>query len=100
MCARLRAIALGVLLASCFAGCAPKELFSAIDRNCFVADWTNHYSCVSCCRNGGCGQVYANVEYETLVLGNEPSAEKPAQSATEFDDTSDVIRAAFETGDE
>ncbi len=37
-------------------GCAPSELFSCIDRNCYVADWTNHHSCVSCCccKHGSC----------------------------------------------
>jgi hypothetical protein len=98
--ARLRAIGLCVSLASCFAGCAPKELFSAIDRNCFVADWTNHYSCVSCCRNGSCGQAYPQVEYETLVLGDEPSVATSTASPVELDETSDAIRDAFDTGGE
>ncbi len=57
-------------------GCAPKETFSWIDRNCFVADWTNHHSCLSCCRNGPCGQVYPNVQYPMLVLGNTAQDER------------------------
>src|SRR3954468_7135437 len=28
--------------------CPPKDLFSCIDRNCFVADWMNEHSCLSC----------------------------------------------------
>lgn len=66
---------LALLLPLIFSGCAPKELFSWVDRNCYVADWTNHYSCVSCCRNGGCQQQYPQVEYEMLVLGNQGAAE-------------------------
>jgi hypothetical protein len=58
-----------------FVGCAPRESFSWIDRHCFVADWTNHHSCVSCCRNGGCQQSYPMVEHEMLVLGNQPTTQ-------------------------
>src|SRR3954447_17658864 len=42
-----------LLLLSGFSGCwhcncPPKDLFSCIDRNCFVADWMNEHSCLSC----------------------------------------------------
>lgn len=82
---RLKAVVLAVALTSCLGGCAPKEMFSWIDRNCFVADWTNHHSCLSCCRNGGCQQCGPMVEYEMLVLGDqavaapETAAEEPIQ---------------------
>ena len=35
-------------LVGCCHHCPPKELFSFIDRNCFVADWMNDHSCTSC----------------------------------------------------
>lgn len=75
--------AAALLFAIVSTGCAPKETFSWIDRNCFVADWTNHRSCLSCCRNGPCGQVYPNVEYPMLVLGDPPTAEEVAIEATD-----------------
>jgi hypothetical protein len=52
--------------------CAPKELFSCIDRHCFVADWTNHYSCVSCCCHGNC-QPPPQPELPMVELGNQPA---------------------------
>ena len=56
-------------------GCEPKELFSWIDRNCFVADWTNHHSCVSCCcGKNGCSHRPVS-EYPMLVLGNQENVE-------------------------
>jgi hypothetical protein len=39
-------LSLGV--GGCFHHCPPKDLFSFIDRNCFVADWMNDHSCTSC----------------------------------------------------
>lgn len=50
---QLRILMLGTLLACGFSGCchcycAPKDLFSYIDRHCFVADWMNEHSCTSC----------------------------------------------------
>jgi hypothetical protein len=53
-------VALLVLLLSGMTGCrrqylrrcyedgGPKDLFSWIDRHCFVADWMNDHSCLSC----------------------------------------------------
>ena len=55
------------------AGCAPKETFSWIDRNCFVADWTNHHSCISCCTHGNCQHVQHPGQYPMLELGNQPA---------------------------
>jgi hypothetical protein len=58
-------------------GCrAPSELFSWIDRHCFVADWTNHHSCVSCCccKNGSC-QRPPQREYPMVVLGDSAVAD-------------------------
>jgi hypothetical protein len=43
----LQRIALGLLLLMTPGCCAPKELFSGIDRHCFVADWCNEHSCVN-----------------------------------------------------
>lgn len=58
-------------LAAGVCGCAPSELFSSIDRHCFLADWTNHQSCVSCCccKNGSCRRP-APVVHPMLVLGD------------------------------
>jgi hypothetical protein len=40
---------LAMLVFAGLAGCrGPTELFSFIDRHCFVADWMNDHSCVSC----------------------------------------------------
>ena len=72
---RSKVVALVMSLAIGFVGCAPRESFSWIDRNCFVADWTNHYSCVSCCRNGNCQQSHPTVEHEMLVLENQPTTQ-------------------------
>jgi hypothetical protein len=83
MMAKSNFAALALALCFAFSGCAPKEMFSWIDRNCFVADWTNHHSCLSCCHNGGCGQVYSNVEYPMLELGDKPPTEESLQSADE-----------------
>jgi hypothetical protein len=81
MLAKSRFAALALSLCFTLAGCrAPKEMFSWIDRNCFVADWTNHHSCLSCCGKG-CGQVYPNIEYPMLVLGNQSSGEEVEQDA-------------------
>ena len=57
-------------------GCAPSELFSGIDRNCYVADWTNHHSCVSCCccKHGSCRRP-APAALPMLVLGNSTTAD-------------------------
>lgn len=42
------------LLATCLSGCALRDTFNCLDRYCFLADWTNHYSCTSCCGRGDC----------------------------------------------
>jgi hypothetical protein len=74
-------------------------MFSWIDRNCFVADWTNHYSCVSCCRNGACQQAYPPVEYEMLVLGDQPVNENAAASPFEDDEPGHVPGEPAEVND-
>jgi hypothetical protein len=51
---RSKLATLALLLSAGLSGCrGPTELFSFIDRHCFVADWTNDHSCLSCryCRN-------------------------------------------------
>jgi hypothetical protein len=49
---KLKLFLLLLLFAPFLSGCSHNELFSCIDRHCFIADWTNHHSCVSCCRHG------------------------------------------------
>jgi hypothetical protein len=80
MIARLKFATLAVLLSLSLSGCCcnggrgPTELFSGIDRHCFVADWMNdHGSCVSCgyCANG-CSQPTLPLHSEPLVLPSEP----------------------------
>jgi hypothetical protein len=56
MIVKLKRLVLLGMFAACLAGCAPKELFSCCDRHCFLADWTNHHSCVSCCPQNNCCQ--------------------------------------------
>jgi hypothetical protein len=77
---KLKVAALVVSFSLTFAGCAPRESFSWIDRNCFVADWTNHHSCLSCCCDGNCRQAHPMVEHEMLVLGNQPTTEAAAEA--------------------
>jgi len=56
MALRTRVATLALLLSLGLAGCrGPTELFSFIDRNCFVADWCNDHSCVSCRYAANCG---------------------------------------------
>jgi hypothetical protein len=68
------------LMAGC---CAPSELFSCIDRNCYVADWTNHHSCVSCCccKHGSCRRPAA-ANYPMLVLGDSSAREEASEQST------------------
>jgi hypothetical protein len=47
MFAKLKLVTLALLLSLATSCCAPKELFSCIDRHCFVADWMNEHSCVN-----------------------------------------------------
>ena len=75
MIAKLKVVALVLLMSPSLAGCAPKEMFSCIDRHCFCADWINHHSCVNCCCEDGCQQHRAAADGEMLVLGNQAPAE-------------------------
>jgi hypothetical protein len=44
-----KSLTLAVLLLVSLCGCrGPTELFSWVDRHCFIADWTNDHSCLSC----------------------------------------------------
>ena len=55
MIARLKSAMLALLLLVSLAGCrGPTELFSYIDRHCFVADWCNDHSCLSCSHRANC----------------------------------------------
>jgi hypothetical protein len=53
MIVKLRLIALLALGSLSLAGCAAKEIFDCCDRYCYLADWPNHHSCISCCPNTG-----------------------------------------------
>jgi hypothetical protein len=64
MLTRFKSLTLAVLLLGCLCGCrGPTELFSWVDRNCFVADWTNDHSCLSCryCANARSGPTVSKV---------------------------------------
>jgi hypothetical protein len=70
---------LAVLLAG-LCGCrGPTELFSWVDRNCFIADWTNDHSCLSCryTANAGSGPTVSNIR---------PPIPWPAEDGTEEHD--------------
>jgi hypothetical protein len=44
---KFKLLALAVLLPFATSCCAPKELFSTLDRHCFLPDWMNQHSCVN-----------------------------------------------------
>jgi hypothetical protein len=55
---RSKLVTLALLLVASVCGCrGPTELFSFIDRNCFIADWTNDHSCLSCRYTANAGSV-------------------------------------------
>jgi hypothetical protein len=54
MLVRLKFLVLAGLLSVTLTGCAGIDLFSCCDRYCYLADWTNHHSCLSCCPHTGC----------------------------------------------
>lgn len=73
MLAKLKFAMLASVVSLALSGCrcAPKELFSWIDRHGFVADWTSHYNCVNrTCYGGHCQQPATYYEGEVLVLGD------------------------------
>jgi hypothetical protein len=80
---KLTFAAMFAFFAISFAGCAPRESFSWIDRNCFVADWTNHHSCLSCCCDGNCQHAPPPGGYEMLVLGNPATTEDESEESQE-----------------
>lgn len=69
MSGKLKYLVLVMLLSvgvfGCCHDCPPKHLFSCIDRNCFVADWMNDHSCLSCshCANNQPHCVVSNRVY-------------------------------------
>lgn len=77
---------LSLLLFASLLGCrGPTELFSFVDRHCFVADWMNDHSCLSCryCRNN-CSQPTLPLHPRTLDLptgDTQATPEQPGQSA-------------------
>ena len=78
---------LAMLLSLGLAGCrGPTELFSCIDRNCFVADWCNDHSCVSCRYGANCGSGPTMPLYERtldLPTESEPSQPQAADPTTD-----------------
>jgi hypothetical protein len=49
MASSLKSLTLAVLLLVGLSGCrGPTELFSCVDRYCFIADCANEHTCVSC----------------------------------------------------
>ena len=73
-----------MLLVAGFCGCrGPTELFSWVDRNCFIADWTNDHSCLSCryCANAGSGPTISKIHEPIPAPNEEPnSADNPQQT--------------------
>ncbi|MCC7476334.1 MAG: hypothetical protein IT425_13145 [Pirellulales bacterium] len=70
---------LALLLLAVGGCCAPTELFSSIDRHCFVADWMNDHSCLSCrsCANHACGPTLPIHERTLDNTANRPSELAP-----------------------
>jgi hypothetical protein len=52
---RLRTLILSltIIVASASSGCFNTDPFWRLDH-CYLADWTNHNSCLSCCEGGAC----------------------------------------------
>ncbi|HJQ79755.1 MAG TPA: hypothetical protein VJ828_07355 [Lacipirellulaceae bacterium] len=49
-------LCLAILVASASSGgCINTDPFWRLDH-CYLADWTNHNSCLSCCPDGNCQQ--------------------------------------------
>ncbi len=75
---------LAMLLSLGLAGCrGPTELFSFIDRNCFVADWCNDHSCVSCRYAANCATGPTLPIYERaldLPIDSETNQPRAAES--------------------
>jgi hypothetical protein len=69
-----------MLLLFGLAGCrGPTELFSWVDRHCFVADRFNDHSCVSCRYAANCGSRPTMPLYErTLDLPTESEPSQPS----------------------
>jgi len=47
-----RTVLLIALALFAVSGCSHNNLFSRLDH-CYLADWTNHHSYLSCCCDGG-----------------------------------------------
>src|SRR5262245_15852886 len=74
---------LSMLVVAAVSGCrGPTELFSCIDRHCFVADWTNDHSCVSC-------RYRCNCSTQATVSKVWPPIPAPAEKAADESATSD-----------
>jgi hypothetical protein len=46
-------LSLTILIASAASGCINTDPFWRLDH-CYLADWTNHHSSMSCCPDGHC----------------------------------------------
>jgi hypothetical protein len=85
MIVRLKSMTLAMLvsltLSGCHCWCPPKEWFSSIDRYCFVADWTNDYSCTSCRYKRNCCQqpTVGHREYDANAVSTP--ADTPPNAA-------------------
>jgi hypothetical protein len=73
MAGRIKLASLSLLLLVGLGGCrGPTGLFSCLDRHCFVADWMNDHSCVSCryCANSG-SQATLPLDEQPLDLSSD-----------------------------
>jgi hypothetical protein len=55
MAAKIALVLVVILLPLGFSGCVHNEMFSFLDY-CYLADWTNQQSPLSCCPDGDCQQ--------------------------------------------
>lgn len=46
-------LCLAILVAPALTGCINTDPFWRLDH-CYLADWMNHNSCLSCCPDGNC----------------------------------------------
>jgi hypothetical protein len=81
---RFKSLTLAMLLVAGLCGCrGPTELFSWVDRNCFIADWTNDHSCLSCryTANAGSRPTISKIHEPIPAPNEEPnSADNPQQT--------------------
>jgi hypothetical protein len=92
MTTRLRHVLLAFIVLMAAGCCAPKELFSGIDRHCFVADWCNEHSCVNraCYKHArhqrfrhqsGCETCRQPLVMQVVQPGDDTAAAAPASTS-------------------